>query len=233
MTCHALNSIIATWTGVGAWWARGGRVIARSAQQNPMYCSELRPYTIPASVLLPIKNMQQTGSLASSSSQSARDRSTRLFYEAVTLIGTVKPSSGFRSVPKTNWHRFLDHLCWLCDHRRGGQTVTAIAVQQTPAGSKFWLASNKRDKSTSSVHLSSVLEDLEQVCGASATEIAEIEDRICAQSVRLSRSRVHDYSRRLKRLVEAAAMCRNPTDEGLFHRSSLSDTAKTDSRKPS
>ncbi|KAJ9624440.1 hypothetical protein H2203_005175 [Taxawa tesnikishii (nom. ined.)] len=141
--------------------------------------------------------MQQTGSLASSSSQSARDRSTRLFYEAVTLIGTVKPSSGFRSARWTDSYRD----CSAAD----------------PAGSKFWLASNKRDKSTSSVHLSSVLEDLEQVCGASATEIAEIEDRICAQSVRLSRSRVHDYSRRLKRLVEAAAMCRNPTDEALLN----------------
>src|SRR5277367_5593909 len=38
---------------------------------------------------------------------------------------------------------FLKQLAYICDAEKGGDTVTAIAAEQTPQGVILWIASNK------------------------------------------------------------------------------------------
>jgi len=39
--------------------------------------------------------------------------------------------------------KFLDELAFLCDHEKGGDTVTAIGLEQTPQSHIYWVAANK------------------------------------------------------------------------------------------
>lgn len=42
------------------------------------------------------------------------------------------------------WRTFLDQLAYMCDHIKGGDTVTAMTLEAQPASVTFWVASNNK-----------------------------------------------------------------------------------------
>lgn len=134
-------------------------------------------------------------------SQRVGDDQTKQLYDALTLMRTLAPSLGSHAVGKTNWHRFLDYLCWLCDSKRGGQTVTSIAVEWSEGTAKFWIASNGGDVDKRVAHLNSLLANLAGLQTASDDALEAATRDVFARSINFSRWRVHDYTRKLERYI--------------------------------
>ena len=71
------------------------------------------------------------------------------FYEPLVLLRTLGQTRGQHSSlssssgTETSARRqFLNDLAFICDYEKGGDTVTAIAVQHLPEHAVFWLAAN-------------------------------------------------------------------------------------------
>jgi hypothetical protein len=127
---------------------------------------------------------------------------TQLLYNALTLMRTLTPAFGPRPVPKTNWHRFLDYLSWLCDSKCGGQTVISIAVERFEGTAKFWIASNSADIDRHAAHLESLLAHLVGIQTASDQALEAATRDIFEESITFNRLRVHDYTRQLRRYMK-------------------------------
>jgi hypothetical protein len=135
-------------------------------------------------------------------SRQVREDQTKLLYNALTLMRTLTPSFGPRPVRKTNWHRFLDYLSWLCDSKCGGQTVISIAVEWFEGTARFWIATNGPDIDRHVAHLESLLAHLVGIQTASDQALEAATRDIFADSITFNRLRVHDYSRKLRRYME-------------------------------
>lgn len=79
------------------------------------------------------------------------------FYEVLILLRVLDQVQGERiaaDTPQNDFfhdvntvemrRRVLYHLCLICDFRKGGFTVTAIAAENVPGGPKYWLAANSQ-----------------------------------------------------------------------------------------
>ncbi|KAI0389383.1 hypothetical protein F5Y17DRAFT_449070 [Xylariaceae sp. FL0594] len=68
----------------------------------------------------------------------------RRFYEPLVLLSILGSTRGRHSdAPvSTPLHRFLDNLAYICDHQKGGNTTSAVAIEDTPQLAVFWVASN-------------------------------------------------------------------------------------------
>jgi hypothetical protein len=135
-------------------------------------------------------------------SHQVRKDQTKLLYNALTLMRTLTPSFGTRPVAKTNWHRFLDYLSWLCDSKCGGQTVISIAVEWFEGTTKFWIASNGADIDRHVAHLESLLAHLVGIQTASDQALEAATRDMFAESITFNRLRVHDYTRKLRRYMK-------------------------------
>lgn len=106
---------------------------------------------------------------------------------------------------KPTWHTFLDSLSVLCDHKHGGETTTAIAVQWNPGSQSsvtFWVSVNQqRPNSTVAAnarnHLQYLLQTLE--C---ATHQAEPDKETALDmfhtSVDRAKDKVNNYRKKLQ-----------------------------------
>ncbi|KAJ8610790.1 hypothetical protein MRB53_038341 [Persea americana] len=103
---------------------------------------------------------------------------------------------------RTEWHRFLDNLSWLCDSHRGGDTVSSIGVSQEPNIHTFWLAMN-RPRLASEAHLVDLLAMLRKCAGTDVKQ-SEIEEAMFAKCVGFSSQRIYNYRRILVDLVKGA-----------------------------
>ncbi|KAF4630002.1 hypothetical protein G7Y89_g8139 [Cudoniella acicularis] len=80
------------------------------------------------------------------------------FYEAILMLHILGRNRGDRISEEDAHHSdpepleldarrlrrpFLRHLAYLCDFEKGGDSATAIAIQQTPQGVVYWVASNE------------------------------------------------------------------------------------------
>ncbi len=72
------------------------------------------------------------------------------FYECLVLLNVLGPTRGkITSLPVTSnergiMRRFLKHLAYMCDFRKGGTTCTAIGLEETKDKYVFWVASNEK-----------------------------------------------------------------------------------------
>ena len=84
-----------------------------------------------------------------------KDRREKRFYEPLVLLyvldrygkGRISRSVSEDSTPSSEVQElrrdFPDSLAYTCDYEKGGDTVTAIALESRPAGLTHWIASNK------------------------------------------------------------------------------------------
>ncbi|KAI9715118.1 MAG: hypothetical protein M1828_001053 [Chrysothrix sp. TS-e1954] len=106
---------------------------------------------------------------------------------------------------KQRWHQFLDNLCWMCDSRRGGKAVTAIAVEKSPSNTLiFWIAANRSPNIHAVAHLEWVLEKLAQYSFGTLQQRDQIVLEMSATSLKFSTDRVKDYRRKLRGVLGKA-----------------------------
>ena len=140
------------------------------------------------------------------------DKLTRRFYETLVLqnvLGSTRGDHISRQPPDVQddeeldgislRRNFLDKLAFVCDHEKGGATVTAIALQQTPAAVIFWVAANEDVKSKVKPFLENILSSLEKLHSKPAESvIKEAEDKIFRCAVEFGKSRIKAYLRCMK-----------------------------------
>lgn len=103
---------------------------------------------------------------------------------------------------RTDWHRFLDDLCSLCDSQCGGKSVVSIGVEQSSGYNILWVSTASKYQQDAKAHLVELIELLTAFPLEGANRhfaIAEISRR----SVHRSTKRVHNYARRLRQLVSS------------------------------
>jgi hypothetical protein len=87
---------------------------------------------------------------------------------------------------------FLNSLAYICDYKRGGTTVTAIALEMRPEGVVFWVAANENVKDEVVLFLRKILEDLGGVASGKKSA-AMVEESTFRSAVELGMPRLKDY----------------------------------------
>lgn len=132
----------------------------------------------------------------------------RRFYEPLVLLYTLGQSRGRRSQsPATDdqsfdevsfseiRRSFLRDLAYVCDYQKGGDTVTAIAVEYTPQGFIFWIAANRNPRGKVESFLSEMLEMLK------CTDQLLRADVIASKCIIFAEPRIKAYRRFFEKTV--------------------------------
>jgi hypothetical protein len=126
----------------------------------------------------------------------------RQFYESQLLLYVLEKVRGEHK-KRQNYHgeldqdetelrrSFVDKLAYICDFKKGGSTVTALALQKTNQGVVFWLAANETVKSKVVAFLSQVLRLLKQVEGSASRKATET--KLLALIVPFNKERLDYY----------------------------------------
>ena len=126
----------------------------------------------------------------------------RQFYEAQLLLFALQRVRGEHS-KRPNYHGELDQdatelrrslvdkLAYICDFRRVGSTVTALALQKTHQGVKFWLAANETVKAKVKEFLLEILQLLKTVEDGASRK--NIESQLLARIVSFNKERLDHY----------------------------------------
>ncbi|KIV94910.1 hypothetical protein PV10_02631 [Exophiala mesophila] len=147
------------------------------------------------------------------------------FYAPLTLLKVLDPCRGAQqpdlildtsfNEQATLWRDFLDQLAYLCDFEKGGDTVTAIAVQRNAEYPIFWLATNcprPRTRTKARKHLSRVLGLLDEI-HTTQKPVSDVENDILSRCLASSSQRIKVYSSLLMKAIrEARRMLKQRTD---------------------
>lgn len=94
------------------------------------------------------------------------------FYEALVLLALLRPVVGPHVVSqlkrfniKDTRRLFLKNLAFLCDYKKGGDTTTAIAVEDREDCYVFWVATNEGAKDKVIQFLGDILERVKSAAG--------------------------------------------------------------------
>jgi hypothetical protein len=130
------------------------------------------------------------------------------FYEPLGLLfalGKARGEHTHKSLPsfesvdtltaKQLNRQFLDELAFLCDHKKGGDSCTAIGLGQTPQHWVFWVAANKCPNKSIVPFLIELLKILEGSYDERDCQVL-IED-ISRISVTFARKRIKTYAKYL------------------------------------
>ncbi|OBT85143.1 hypothetical protein VE02_05607 [Pseudogymnoascus sp. 03VT05] len=102
----------------------------------------------------------------------------RQFHESQLLLHVLEKVRG-KHKKRQNYHgeldqdetelrrSFVDKLAYICDFKKGGSTVTALALQKTYQGVTFWIGANETIKPKVIEFLQQILQVLKTVNGAS------------------------------------------------------------------
>jgi hypothetical protein len=140
------------------------------------------------------------------------ERLRHRFYKPLLLLRMLNPrrNGGYEQLTIafrtrnfiSDWRIFLDALAWFGYYKHGGQTVTAIAANSSPAGVHFWIASTHEKSATL---IQGILHHLSGLSSASNEDKIAIGRIIIAQSVQSSRNKIRNYIRFLHLKLAAAS----------------------------
>jgi hypothetical protein len=183
---------------------------------------------LPKTASLNPENLSQLSNGNRKNGRPRMDPTERLlhrFYEPLVLLRVLDPTRGAQNtnmVPDSGSdtlqelrRKFLDQLSWTCDYKPGGDTVSAIAAEETPQGTIFWLAANTNPTQKALPHLEWILKQLENSSSASEQEREELEGKITARCIEFSKDKVKNYCRKLCILIRILAD--QPDQQGLSH----------------
>ncbi|KAA8895526.1 hypothetical protein FN846DRAFT_766239, partial [Sphaerosporella brunnea] len=139
----------------------------------------------------------------------------RRFFMAALMLHALDPVRGDRQGRRIQdpseddeadelMCRFLDSIAYACDRRRGGDTVTAAALQDDPEGPVLLLASNSTIKADTREALRKILGQLAEFNFSRDTHEMEqkLEDDILRTLVQLGSARLKDYQRQARIKME-------------------------------
>lgn len=151
-------------------------------------------------------------------------------YEAILLLATLNKSQGPHLI---RYHdasdilairrRFLDNLAFICDYKKGGDTATALAVEDTQEHFMFWIAMNTvPDENTNVVRfLRAVLYILRGAAALPVEETGELENAVLRLCIDFAGRRLFKVSRMLssaaKRSIALLKSEQGPTGTGLAY----------------
>ncbi|KAL9109303.1 MAG: hypothetical protein Q9227_006058 [Pyrenula ochraceoflavens] len=155
------------------------------------------------------KQQLKTGTKTSGSGKprfGAVERILHRFYEPLVLLHTLNPTRGDQ-IPrdankndnngdlKTLRRSFLDDLSYFCDYEKGGETVTAIALESQPQGNVFWVASNANAKSKMLNFLREVMCDLQRFTNAPNLNEggAQLVNSLARKAIKFGQQRIKKY----------------------------------------
>ncbi|PMD19081.1 hypothetical protein NA56DRAFT_214524 [Hyaloscypha hepaticicola] len=149
----------------------------------------------------------------------------RQFYESQLLLYVLEKVRGEHK-KRQNYHgeldqdetelrrSFVDKLAYICDFKKGGSTVTALALQKTYQGVIFWLAANETVKSKVIDFLRQVLRLLKKVEGSASRKATETQ--LLALVVPFNQERLDYYwsalSKYLPLCIERLEVLENSTN---------------------
>jgi hypothetical protein len=107
--------------------------------------------------------------------------------------------------------QFLDELAFLCDHKKGGDSCTAIALGQTPQHWVFWVAANKCPEKEIVPFLIELLKILEEAQGKGDEQL--LTEDIFRISVTFAHGRIKTYAKYLLSDLEKLRGFPTCTDE--------------------
>ena len=149
----------------------------------------------------------ETFQLATSNPVDITPTVERQFYESQLLLYVLGQVRGERR-NRQNYHgeldqddaelrrSFVDQLAYICDFKKGGPTVTALALQKTYQGIIFWLAANQTVKPEVRHFLREVLQLLRDIEGSSKKAA---ETKLLALVVYFNKDRLDFYWTRLQK----------------------------------
>lgn len=89
---------------------------------------------------------------------------------------------------------FLDQLAYVCDYIKGGDTVTAMALEARPSGITFWVASNIAPSARTISFLQGILNTLRSLAFSRSEHSRTIvEDEIAQRCIDFNLKRVEAY----------------------------------------
>jgi hypothetical protein len=138
--------------------------------------------------------------------RSREDRLNMRFYEPLVLLHVLDrngqqqishcPSEDLvatqiqlRELRRT----FLGQLAYVCDYKKGGDTVTAMALEARPSGVTFWVASNNDLSATTISFLRGIMKTLQSLATCAPEQRVPIEDDIARRSIEFSLKRIKAY----------------------------------------
>lgn len=131
------------------------------------------------------------------------ERLLRRFYEPLVLLKVLDPTRGAhrpdlvteRGLDDNSklWRKYVDQLSLVCDFEKGGDTVTAVAAQQTNEAPIYWVASNSNSREKARDHLAWILACLNRLYASSPISAAQLQEEITARCIDLSSNRIKTY----------------------------------------
>ncbi len=175
--------------------------------------------------------LKKEGNGAQTPRLSAEDRLKSRFYEPLVLLHVldrngqrhtlrcpsedlVAPQQQLRELRRT----FLGQLAYVCDYTKGGDTVTAMALEKQPSGTVFWVASNTKPSASVIDFLRGILRTLQRLEFSPPEEQIIIEDDIAQRSIEFNLKRVKAYQVLMKRPLQTclASLRSSGTLEGVW-----------------
>ena len=149
----------------------------------------------------------------------------RRFYEPLVLLKVLDPTRGAhrpdlvteRGLDEHSklWRNFLDQLSFVCDSKKGGDTVTAVAAQSTNEIPIYWLASNSKSVNTAQKHLEWIFARLNSLHSASPISKDQLQKEINARCIEFSSRRIKTYvTSLLKAIVRVQRITKESTNDG-------------------
>lgn len=200
------------------WFRERGKIITVSACANVFAAvwSGALPKHIPfmscswaslllSSALLPQQKMAP-------SDKNNRNKLLHRFYEPLVLLFVLDRVQGDHlheigdglplddTTPKQLRRRFLKSLSYVCDYKKGGDSLTAINVSSCPV--TYHVAGNKTPSYEVEDFLQSILTQLGLFYDMNTPERITAESELLAQCVKFSEKRIKTYLRFLNGLLE-------------------------------
>jgi hypothetical protein len=125
------------------------------------------------------QTLAKAGKMAQTPRLSPDDRLNSRFYEPLVLLhildrngeqhvsrcpseDLVGPQPQLRELRRT----FLGQLAYICDHIKGGDTVTAMGLEAKLSGATFWVASNTNPSEATISFLRGILDTLRSLASS-------------------------------------------------------------------
>jgi hypothetical protein len=87
---------------------------------------------------------------------------------------------------------FLNELSYVCDYDKGGDTVTAIGVEETPQGYVFWVSANTCPEKKAVGFLRSILCTLKSIAADQSEDDTRMND-LAKECIRFAAPRIKKY----------------------------------------
>lgn len=130
------------------------------------------------------------------------------FYEPLILLrilgktrGDHVPGARHTGSVSSIRRRFFDNICYICDYLKGGETTSAIGVEERDDCFNFWVASNEESSKIVNF-ISIILHDVKLITTSRANMRLLKEQRFIHKCVDFAKPRIGKEAKLLSRAID-------------------------------